>query len=129
MDRSEKLHDILLVEDDPHIREVAALALEQSGDMSVEECGRGADAPEMAADSKPDLVLLDVMMPEVDGVEVLARLRDSPKTSPIPVVFLTARAQPSEIEEYRDLGVLDVIVKPFDPVELPERVREAWTKR
>lgn len=126
MTTADELNKILLVEDDDHIREVAELALSQHGGFEVATCDSGGEAKPTAVDVDPDLILLDVMMPEIDGIEVLRRLRDDPATESIPVVFLTARAQPDEIDEYRDLGVADVIVKPFDPVELPDRVRKAW---
>lgn len=128
MSEPSRLEQILLVEDDDDIREVAELALSSSGGFEVATCGSGAEAHDAAAEFGPDLVLLDVMMPEVDGMTVLDELRDDPETASIPVVFLTARAQPDEVEQYRDRGVADVIVKPFDPVELPDRVRDAWER-
>lgn len=128
MSRSDPLQTILLVEDDADIREVAELALTHAGDLEVVTCARGTEAREAVERVEPDLVLLDVMMPEVDGVEVFRQLQNDPETASIPVVFLTARAQPDEVDEYRQLGVLDVIVKPFDPTELPERVRQAWDR-
>ena len=117
---------ILVVEDDRDIREVAKLALEQIGDLQVATCSKGADAFDTALELAPDLILLDVMMPGTNGVTVLGQLADAPETADIPVVFLTARAQPDELEEYRRLGVADVVVKPFDPMELPGRVVEAF---
>lgn len=126
---SDVLAKVLVVEDDDHIREVAELALSQKGDLEVETCSRGKDAFDAVVDFQPDLVLLDVMMPEVDGITVLEKLREDPQTAALPVVFLTARAQPDEIEEYRSKGVADVITKPFDPIALPDRVRAAWENR
>ena len=120
------LTKILIVEDDPHIREVAKMALERTGDLEVETCARGTDAHAAVREFAPDLVLLDVMMPEVDGPAVFEQLADDPETADVPVVFLTARAQPNELEEYREMGVADVIVKPFDPMALPDQVRAAW---
>lgn len=126
MSAPEQLDHVLVVEDDDHIREVAELALSQHGSLDVTTCATGTRAHDRATDVEPDLILLDVMMPDVDGIEVLEALRDDASTREIPVVFLTARAQPDEIEEYRSLGVADVIVKPFDPVELPGRVQQIW---
>ncbi|MFB6350248.1 MAG: response regulator [Bradymonadaceae bacterium] len=121
------LRKILVVEDDPHIREVAQMALERTGDLEVATCGKGADAYDHVREFAPDLVLLDVMMPEVDGLEVFEQLQADETTSSVPVVLLTARAQPDELEEYHQRGVADVIVKPFDPVALPEQVRDVWS--
>lgn len=123
---TDSLEEILVVEDDDHIREVAELALSQHGSYRVETFASGREAAGRSVECDPDLILLDVMMPDVDGIEVLEDLRDHSSTRQIPVVFLTARAQPDELEDYRSLGVADVIVKPFDPVELPGRIREIW---
>ena len=124
----EPLETILLIEDDRHIRQVARLALTQSPELTVETAKSGRDALERVGDLQPDLILLDVMMPELDGLDVLDALTEDPTTADIPVVFLTAKAQPSEIEEYRRRGVIDVIVKPFDPMTLGDQVREAWQR-
>jgi CheY-like chemotaxis protein len=76
----------------------------------------------------PDLVLLDVMMPYVDGPETLARLRADPALAPVPVVFVTAKTLPSEMERFRALGALDVIAKPFDPMRLLDQVQTLWER-
>lgn len=122
------LSRILLVEDDPDIQEIAALALESLGGFEVTVCGSGAEALEEAARRPPDLVLLDFMMPGMDGAEVLAELRRRPDLPNAPVVFMTAKAQAREIERFLALGAADVITKPFDPVELPERLNAIWNR-
>ncbi|HEY0514736.1 MAG TPA: response regulator [Thermoanaerobaculia bacterium] len=116
---------ILFVEDDPDIRMVATMALEAVGGFSVAACGSGMEAVSRFDEVAPDLVLLDVMMPGMDGPETLAALRRLPGGG-IPVIFMTARVQANEIAGYREMGAVDVIAKPFDPMTLSETVREIW---
>jgi two-component system OmpR family response regulator len=120
------LRRILLVEDDPDIRLVATMALESVGGFSIVSCGSGAEALARFGETAPDLVLLDVMMPGMDGPETLAALRRLPGGGDVPVVFMTARVQAGEIAGYREMGAVDVIAKPFDPMTLSETVREIW---
>ena len=115
---------ILCVEDDPDIRAVAELALTEVGGFTVAMCESGAEALETVDSFGPDLILLDVMMPGMDGPETLRALQDRPEGLPAPVIFLTARLQPDEIDEYRALGSIGVIAKPFDPMTLAEHIRE-----
>ncbi|MEJ6000126.1 response regulator [Paucibacter soli] len=121
-----ELKRILYAEDEPDIQAVAKLALEMVGKFEVLICGNGAEALERVADFAPQLILLDVMMPGMDGPTTLAHLRANPRTAAIPVVFLTAKVQGAEIEEYKALGALDVIAKPFNPMLLSEQVRACW---
>src|ERR1700710_1645950 len=109
------LRRILFVEDDPDIQVVATLALESLGGFSVLGCASGAEALARFADYTPDLVLLDVMMPGLDGPATLEALRRLPAGS-VPVVFMTARVQAHEILQYRAMGAVEVIAKPFDPM-------------
>jgi CheY-like chemotaxis protein len=120
------LRRILVAEDDPDIRAVVALALGRVGGLEVTCCADGLAALEAVPLSLPDLVLLDVMMPELDGLETLARLRGDPATAAIPVVFMTARVQPRDLETYHARGALAVIAKPFDPMTLAHRLRKAY---
>lgn len=122
------LDHILLVEDDPDVQTVAKMALELVGGFKVRVCGSGAEALETAARFAPQLILLDVMMPEMDGPTVLQRLRASPATEGIPVVFMTAMVQPEQVEPLRALGALDVIAKPFDPMTLSATVSRIWER-
>jgi CheY-like chemotaxis protein len=120
------LRRILFVEDDPDIQVVAAMALESLGGFAVLSCGSGDEALSRVSEFSPDLVLLDVMMPGMDGPATLQALRRLPDTAGTPVVFMTARVQAQEIARYRDLGAADVIAKPFDPMTLAETVRSIW---
>jgi two-component system OmpR family response regulator len=114
---------ILHVDDEPDIREVVELSLGLDPAFSVRSCASGGDALVTAADWPPDLILCDVMMPVMDGPATLARLRQSPRTASIPVVFMTARAQTRELEHFKALGANGVIAKPFDPMTLANSVR------
>ncbi len=126
---AEALKKILYVEDDPDIQTIARMALETVGGFEVLVCGSGAEALEKAPGFQPDIVLLDVMLPGMDGPDTLDALRRLPGLAKTPSVFLTAKALPAEVERYRKLGALDVIAKPFDPMTLAQRVREIWERR
>ena len=120
-----KIERILCAEDDPDIQAVTRLALELVGGFQVNICASGQETLEKAAAYSPDLILLDVMMPGMDGPATLQHLRADPATADIPVIFLTAKAQPGEIEHYRSLGALGVIAKPFDPMNLAAQIKQA----
>ena len=120
------LNKILLVEDEADIRAVAQLALEAIGGFTVHLCDGGRAALAQIASFAPDLVLLDVMMPDMDGPATLAALRAQPAGATVPVVFMTAKVQPAEVEGYRKLGVLGVVAKPFDPMTLADTLRRLW---
>jgi CheY-like chemotaxis protein len=114
---------ILHVDDEPDIREVVELSLGLDPAFTVRSCASGGDALAMVANWRPDLILCDVMMPVMDGPATLARLRQSPATARIPVVFMTARAQTRETGHFKSLGASGVIAKPFDPLTLATFVR------
>lgn len=116
---------VLYVDDEPDIREIARIALDLDDGMVVETASSGLEAIDKAASWRPDIILLDVMMPEIDGPSTLERLRARADTCAIPVVFITARAQPHELERFRALGASAVISKPFDPMLLAAQVRAA----
>ncbi len=120
------LRKVLVVEDNHDIRTIVKAALEMVGGLEVRACESGTEALETVSEFGPQLILLDVMMPDLDGPGVLARLRERPDTAAIPVVFLTAKAAPSEVERLRALGALDVLTKPFDPMTLHEQVKAIW---
>jgi two-component system OmpR family response regulator len=120
------LRRILFVEDDPDIQTVAKMALEALGGFTVLACSSGAEALAAVDGFIPDLVLLDVMMPGMDGPATLAALRERPVGRDLPVVFMTAKVQAQEVARYRALGAEDVIAKPFDPMSLSDRVRTIW---
>lgn len=116
---------LLYVDDEDDIREIAVMALELDPQVTVRSCASGAEALALMSQWVPDLVLLDVMMPGMDGPETLARLQQDPRTSSIPVVFVTARTQPVDIERFMDLGAASVISKPFDPMTLAKQARHS----
>ncbi|HLH91148.1 MAG TPA: response regulator [Xanthobacteraceae bacterium] len=114
----------LSVDDEPDIREIIDLALGLDPLFVVRECPSGREALRDAVEWRPDLILLDVMMPIMDGVTTLTELRADRRTAMIPVVFMTARAQTHECERFKSLGAAGVIAKPFDPMRLPTLVRD-----
>lgn len=120
---------VLVAEDDPDIRAVIELALGRVGGLEVVACADGAVALALALRDLPELILLDVMMPLMDGLETLDRLRAETATSRIPVVFMTARVQPRDLELYYARGALAVIAKPFDPMTLAEQLRRLHADR
>ena len=120
------LKKILMIEDDLDIQAVARLALEMLGGFTVETCSRGRDALAAAPVFGPDLILLDVMMPGMDGPETLRHLRTLPQTQGVPVVFMTAKVMPHEVDQYKTLGALEVIRKPFNPMTLADTLQTLW---
>jgi len=122
------LKRILYVEDEPDIQAVARIALEHVGGFTVEICNSGQEALERGPGFKPDLLLLDVMMPGMDGVTTLRELRKLPGLTAVPAMFMTAKVQPSEVAQLRQQGAIDVIPKPFDPMTLSENIRSLWHK-
>ena len=114
---------ILHVDDEPDIRELVDMSLSLNPDLEVRACSSGAEAIETAAEWSPYLILLDVMMPGMDGPTTLTKLRNNQQTSGIPVVFMTARAQAREVEQFISMGAQGVISKPFDPMTLASQVQ------
>jgi CheY-like chemotaxis protein len=113
---------ILLVDDDEMIREVAELSLSRIGGYDVTTAASGEEAITLATADPPDAILLDVMMPGLDGPETFERLQAQPATRAVPVVLLTAKLQMRERQRWQDLGVVGVLGKPFDPLRLPTDV-------
>lgn len=122
------LKKIMFVEDDEDVREIANITLTSVGGFSVTMCASGAEALKKVLEAKPQLILLDVMMPGMDGPTTLKNLQLMPEVSQIPVIFITAKVQTREIVSYKEMGVLDVIAKPFDPMTLSEKVLEIWRR-
>jgi CheY-like chemotaxis protein len=114
---------LLFADDEPDTREILGASLERDPFFVTRGCASGDEALAVAIDWRPDLTLLDVVMPDMDGPTVLARLRADKRTAPIPVVFVTARSQPREREHFKALGAAGVIAKPFDPLALGVEVR------
>lgn len=115
---------ILMVEDDADIRRVAVMALKFKGGWEVVTASDGIEGLEKAAAEKPDVILLDSMMPRMDGPETCKRLKEDAALKDIPVIFLTAKSQKKEIEAGLDLGAVGYLVKPFDPMTLADELKK-----
>src|SRR5579862_5489399 len=114
---------VLHIDDEPDILDIVAAAMSLDSEFVVRGCNSGARGLAAAAKWRPDLIMLDVMMPIMDGPATLKRLREDPKTAGIPVFFMTARAQTRELDHFKSLGAAGVIVKPFDPMTLAASLR------
>ena len=125
---SQALNKILYVEDEADIRTVAQLALETVGGFTLQVWGSGEEAVREGPAFAPDLILLDVMMPGMDGPTTLKALREHQSLKDVPVIFMTAKVQPNEVQLYRELGAIDVIAKPFDPMKLADQIRTIWNQ-
>ena len=113
---------ILLVDDEDNIREVAAISMQAVGGWQVVSASSGTEAIATALAEQPDAILLDVMMPDIDGPTTFKRLQDDPRTRDIPVILLTAKTQAADLTRFEQLGVAGVLSKPFDPMSLPAQV-------
>lgn len=123
------LNKILYVEDEPDIQAIARIALENVGGFKLEICDSGQDAIKIAPDYLPDLILLDVMMPGMDGPTTLKELRKIDLLKNTPVMFMTAKVQPQEIQQFKSMGAIEVIAKPFDPMKLADTIKKAWSSQ
>jgi CheY-like chemotaxis protein len=119
-----KINKVLIIEDEPHIRRIGELSLRGVGKWEVVLAASGSEGLEQAASEQPDVILLDVMMPGMDGPTTLAELRAQLNTSNIPVIFITAKVEKHEVERYLALGAAGVISKPFDPLKLPREIEQ-----
>jgi CheY-like chemotaxis protein len=115
-------HKILIIDDEDDIREVAALSLESVAGWDVVTANSGAQGVARAIEHQPDAILLDVMMPGMDGPSTFRELRKNPATAKIPVLLLTAKVQSSDQRRFADLGVESVLFKPFDPMTLADQI-------
>ncbi len=120
------LKKIILTDDEEDIITIARFSFEMMPDVQVKFCHSGQETIQEALSFLPDLILLDVMMPNMDGLSTLQALKLMPSLAPIPVVFLTARSRKEEIKEYKRLGAFDIIPKPFDPMTLPQTIATIW---
>lgn len=120
------LKRILLVEDEADIRKITRITLENIGGFEVEVCSSGHEALEVIQACQPDLAILDVMMPGMDGRTTMQEIRKIEGFAELPIIFMTAKVQAHEVDEYMSLGVLAVISKPFDPVTLSQEIRDIW---
>ena len=123
---NQPLNRVVYVEDEPDIRAIAKIALETIGGFTVEIYSSGQEAVEKSSQFNPEIILLDVMMPGMDGPSTLKALHEIPELKSVPVIFMTAKVQTHEINQYFALGAVDVIAKPFDPMSLAEKVRSIW---
>ncbi len=119
-----QIRKILVVDDEPDIRMIAEISLRDVGGFEVVCAESGPHGIQLARTERPDLILLDMMMPKLDGMATLEALRADPATQSIPVIFLTAKVQRNEIASYLAAGAQGVITKPFDPMGLPDEIRQ-----
>ncbi|NHZ87982.1 response regulator [Massilia sp. CCM 8733] len=125
-DTNHSLKSILYVEDDLHVRTTAKLVLEVIGKFDVRDCGSGREALLAAMHFKPDLILLDVMMPELDGLATLAMLRRIPHLAHTPALFVTGLTAEADIARYAEVGAIGVIPKPLMPLRLTGQLHALW---
>jgi CheY-like chemotaxis protein len=121
---------ILIIDDEEDIRQVAALSLEMVAGWDVTMANSGANGIQTAAKEKPDAILLDVMMPGMDGPTTFLELQKSPETAGIPVLLLTAKVQGADQRRFAGLGVAAILFKPFDPLTLADQISQVlgWQK-
>src|SRR5262245_46919040 len=123
---AQPLNRICYVEDDEDIQRIVRMSLEKVGKMEVAVCSDPLKAIEAISAFKPQLVMLDWMMPGMDGPTLFKEMRKVPATEALPVVFITAKASQRELDELRTLGAAGTISKPFSPKDLPNQLREIW---
>jgi len=117
---------ICYVEDDEDIQRIVRMSLERIGKMTVEVCGDPLKAIDVITAFAPQMVMLDWMMPGMDGPTLFKKMKEVPATAALPVVFITAKASKKELDELRDLGAAGTLSKPFTPKDLPEQLRQVW---
>ena len=122
------LNRVCYVEDDEDIQRIVRMSLERVGKMTVEVVGDPTKAIEAMAAFRPDLVMLDWMMPAMDGPTLFKQMKQHPETNALPVVFITAKAAQRDLDELTKMGAAGTISKPFNPKELPEQLRAIWAK-
>jgi len=120
------LNRICYVEDDEDIQKIVRMSLERIGKMTVEVVGDPMVAIDRIIAFKPELVMLDWMMPGMDGPALFRKMLETPETKSLPVVFITAKASQRELDELRKLGAAGTISKPFSPKDLPQQLRAIW---
>lgn len=123
-ERATTIRRVLLIDDEPDIRTVGQMSLELIGRLEVLLAADGEEGLALARRERPDAILLDLLMPGLDGLETLRRLRAEPATRALPVVMMTASATGPEVDRCRDLGACGVVAKPFDPLALPRQLRQ-----
>lgn len=121
-----KLKKILYAEDEPDVQIIVEMIIQSMSDYEIKICSNGRELLECVENYDPDLILLDVMMPEMDGPTTFKNLQLNEKTKKIPIIFMTAKAQTHEVKLFKETGVIGVITKPFDPVMLCSNITEIW---
>lgn len=124
-----ELKKILYAEDEPDVQTIVEMVVQSMSDYEIKACENGRVLMECVEEYNPDLILLDVMMPEMDGPTTFKNLQSNEKTKNIPVIFMTAKAQIHEIKLFNEIGVIGVITKPFDPVQLCPDIQKIWEER
>ncbi|MAZ21497.1 response regulator [Roseovarius nubinhibens] len=125
---AQRFKKILHAEDDPDIREIARMSLEMIGGFEILQCASGEEVLKAANDFAPDMFLMDVMMPGMDGRESVRQLRQSANFAETPVVFVTAKASNVDVDQLKEEFEAAVITKPFDPITLPDQLKEIWSR-
>lgn len=120
------LQRVMLADDEPDIVEISRIALETVGGYEVAVCGSGSELLRQAPEFKPDLIIVDVLMPDLGGHEVFEQLRSMPQFAETPIVFLTGLIHEDELDVLQSYGAADIILKPFDPMTLADRVAGIW---
>ena len=123
------IHRVLLVDDDDNLRFLTQTGLEGMTDWEIEPASSGQEALEKAERCTPDVVLMDMMMPGMDGTTTMRKMREHPQLKDVPIIFLTAKVQVREKEQYLKLGATGVIVKPFDPITLCDEIQSILRSR
>lgn len=121
-----ELKKILYAEDEPDVQTIVELTIQTMSDYEIKICNNGQKLLECVEEYKPDLIMLDVMMPEMDGPTTFKNLQDNKKTKNIPVIFVTAKAQVHEVEKFKEIGSWGVITKPFTLMNLCDEIQEIW---
>lgn len=122
------LERILYAEDDDDIQQIAIIALETIGGYTLKVCNDGVEALAAVEHFSPQLLLLDVMMPNMDGPKAFTKIREIEIFKNTPTIFMTAKIQPEEVNQYLKMGASGVVAKPFDPMTLADQVRDIWEK-
>lgn len=123
-----ELKRILYAEDEPDIQIIVEMIIQSMSDYEIKICDNGQILLDCVEEYNPDLILSDVMMPEMDGPTTLKKLKENEKTKHIPVIFMTAKAQIQEVQTFFDSGVIGIITKPFEPMELCSLIKDLWDK-
>jgi DNA-binding response OmpR family regulator len=126
VNQGKKLKRIMYVDDDPDLQQIVKMGLEIGGNFNVKVCASGYQALEEIEEYKPDLVILDVVMPFISGPKTLEAIRKMDAVATVPVIFLTSKIQPTQLAHYESLGAIGVIRKPLNPMKLSAQVLEIW---